>query len=861
MATDGVPREVRVLTVTADEEYASQIDTRLSADGSVALTAVGTVGEALDRLAGGARIDCIVSDHDLPDTDGIAFLEAVRAQAPSLPFILFTSEGSESLASRAISADVTDYLVKERHGDQWEQLSSLVRDAVTYNRTHGDLIEPDKRARAVLNAAHDTIAIVRNGRYEFINDAGVELLGAPTAASVVGRPVAETVEGGDHPLSADHLAEIQTRDQSVDRTEARVVGLDGTQTPVEITGTGIEWGESPAVILIVRDISELKEHRQELALKDRVMDDAPVGITIADATQDDHPLLYANERFQELTGYSEGELLGRNARFLQGAETDPEPVAALRRGIEADEPVTAELTNYRKDGTEFWNRVTIAPVEDRNGDVTQYVGFQEDVTERRESERTLRQFQRAVEAAGNVILITDTDGTIEYVNPAFESVTGYSSEEALGETPRLFSSGEMANEYYENLWETVLAGDVWKDEIVNRRKSGELYYARETISPLTDDEGNVTAFVAIQTDITEQKEREGQLQQYERAIEGANDLICATDTNHNYLFANRGYREYHDIEQDDISELTPREVLGPDVWETIEPHIDRTLAGNSVHYRMERSRPNRSDRTFDVRYYPLEDGETGEVEGVVATLRDVTPQRDRERQLHVLDRVLRHNLRNAMSVITGNAELIAAQTEQELNGLAENIIETGEELLGVTERERKIVEVLSEARLVHPLEISDYIERPVTDLRQHHPNATIDLTMPDEVHAATIPQIEQAITELLENAVDHSDRTEPTVSVTVESHPETVEVDIADDGPGIPEQEQTILTGEDDIDPLYHGSGLGLWLVNWIVTHSDGTLAFEENEPRGSVVKLTLPKTHMDQPIGVAARPTETAGE
>ncbi|MFD1586659.1 PAS domain S-box protein [Halorientalis brevis] len=861
MSTDGAPREIRVLAVTADDEYATQIEARLPADGDIEVTTVATVEEALDRLADGTRIDCIVSDHDLPDTDGVAFLEAVRAQTPNRPFILFTSKGSESLASQAISADVTDYLVKERHGDQWERLADLVRDAVSYSRSHGDLIEPHERAKDVLNAAHDTIAIVRDGRYEFVNDAGLELLGASTRAALIGTPVAATIAGDEHPFSVDNMAEIQRRDRSVNRSEARLLGLDGTETPVDITGTGIEWAGDPAIILVVRDISELKERKQELALKDRVMDDAPVGITIADATQDDHPLLYANERFQELTGYSEGELLGRNPRFLQGEKTKPEPVAALRQAIDDDESVTAELTNYRKDGSEFWNRVTVAPVENRDGDVTQYVGFQEDITERRESERSLRQFRRAVEAAGNVILITDTDGTIEYVNPAFESVTGYSSEEALGETPRLFSSGKMSDEYYENLWETVLAGDVWKDEIVNRRKSGELYHARETIAPLTDDDGDVTAFVAIQTDITEQKEREGQLQQYERAIEGANDLICATDTNHNYLFANRGYREYHDIEQDDISDLTPEEVLGSDVWETVEPHIDRTLAGNSVHYRMERSRPNRSDRTFDVRYYPLEDGETGEVEGVVATLRDVTPQKDRERQLHVLDRVLRHNLRNAMSVITGNAELIAAETETEMQGLAENIIETADQLLGVTERERKIVEVLSEARLVHPLEISAHIRRPVADLRQRHPNATIDLTMPEEVHAATIPQIEQAISELLDNAVEHSDRDEPAVSVTVESHPETVEVHIADDGPGIPEQEQTILTGEDEIDPLYHGSGLGLWLVNWIVTHSDGTLGFEENDPRGSVVQLTLPKTHTDQPIAVAGRPTETSGE
>jgi len=849
MSSDVVPEEIRVLVVTGDADYAAQVESGLAADGTVHVTTVTSVDAALAHLSSDATVDCIVSDHDLPDTDGVAFLETVRAQTPDQPFVLFTSEGSERLASRAISAGVTEYLVKERHRDQWERLAQLVEDAVRYTRAHGDFMESQTRAAAVLNAAHDGIAIVRDGRYEFVNDAYVELLGAATADAVVGEPVTATIDGDDHPLSAAWFEAIRTGDRTLDHSETRLAGLDGSDTPVELTATSIEWAEEPAVVLVVRDRSERKARKQELALKERVLDDAPVGITIADASRADNPLIYANDRFQHLTGYTEDDVLGRNLRFLQGEGTDSAAVAALRAGIDADEPVTEELVNYRKDGTEFWNRVTVAPIG--NGEtVDQYVGFQEDITERRNSEQSLRRFRRAVEAAGNVILITDTDGHIEYVNPAFESVTGYSSEEAIGETPRIFSSGEMSDEYYETLWETVLAGEVWEGELVNQRKSGDRYHARETIAPIEND-GEVTAFVAIQTDVTEQKARESQLRQYERAIEGANDLICATDTDHNYLFANRGYREYHDIDPGDITGLSPSDVLDAAVWETVEPHVERALSGESVHYRMERSRSNRADRTFDIRYYPLEDDESGAVEGVVATLRDVTPQKDRERQLDVLDRVLRHNLRNAMSVITGNAELLAAETDTELSDLAENIIETGEKLLGVTERERKIVEILSEARLVRPLDISGAIERPVTDLRRQYPDATIGLRFPEAVHAATIPQIEQAVRELIENAIEHSDRAAPTVSVAVESHPETVVIDIADDGPGIPEQEQTILTGDDEIDPLYHGSGLGLWLVNWIVTHSDGTLTFEENDPRGSVVRLTLPKTHTNQPGGV----------
>ena len=121
-------------------------------------------------------------------------------------------------------------------------------------------------------------------------------------------------------------------------------------------------------------------------LKERALDEAPLGITITDPDRSDNPLIYVNESFEELTGYDATEVLGRNCRFLQGEGTEAEPVAELREAIDAAEPVTVELLNYRKDGEPFWNEVTVAPVRDEDGAVTNYVGFQVDVTERREAQ-------------------------------------------------------------------------------------------------------------------------------------------------------------------------------------------------------------------------------------------------------------------------------------------------------------------------------------------------------------------------------------------------------------------------------------------------------------------------------------------
>jgi len=128
---------------------------------------------------------------------------------------------------------------------------------------------------------------------------------------------------------------------------------------------------------------------EELALKERAMDEAPAGITMTDTDKDDNPLVYINDQFEAVTGYHKGEVVGRNCRFLQGEGTDPTDVAVLRAAVEEARPDSVVLRNYRRDGEEFWNEVHVAPIEDDDGTVRNFVGFQLDVTERVEAQLEL----------------------------------------------------------------------------------------------------------------------------------------------------------------------------------------------------------------------------------------------------------------------------------------------------------------------------------------------------------------------------------------------------------------------------------------------------------------------------------------
>ncbi|MFB6354285.1 MAG: PAS domain S-box protein [Halobacteriales archaeon] len=134
-------------------------------------------------------------------------------------------------------------------------------------------------------------------------------------------------------------------------------------------------------------------------------------------------------------------------------------------------------------------------------------------------DRALRTFYQAAEHAGHSIYITDAEGTILYVNPAFEQTTGYAADEAVGRTPSILKSGVHDDAFYEALWETILAGEVWEDELVNERKDGERYVVEQTIAPVADDRGELTNFVAINHEITSLKRREAALERQNERLE------------------------------------------------------------------------------------------------------------------------------------------------------------------------------------------------------------------------------------------------------------------------------------------------------------------------------------------------------
>jgi PAS domain S-box-containing protein len=463
-------------------------------------------------------------------------------------------------------------------------------------------------------------------------------------------------------------------------------------------------------------------------------------------------------------------------------------------------------------------------------------------------------FRRAVEAAGHAIFVTDARGRIVYVNPAFEAVTGYSPDDAVGRTPALLNSGTHSKDYFRRLWETILGGDIWSEVIVNRRANGDTYVADQTIAPITDEEGSITHFVSIQTDITERKA-------HETALERRQDLSARTevaadvggwelDLKTGELRWTVGTRRIHGVEPG--YEPSLEDVLDfyhPSDREKIRTFVDRAIEWN-LSYDVE-ARLVTTDgtaRTVRTTGTPVEMDDRTVLRG---TIQDVTERNARRQQLMVFNRVLRHNLRNSLNVVLGNAERVLEAIDasdgsdgavtvpvDETRADLEAIVSATEDLLDVSERARKFDSVSQQVRDVEPVAVGDLLEAVAAAYRDGE--ATLRVEGSNPVVLANRYAIRVAIGELVDNALEHATDDRPVVTLGVAEVDGTLRLSVADRGDGIPEMEREVIADGEE-RPLKHGSGLGLWLVKWLVTPLGGTVEIEDNEPTGTVVSLVFP--------------------
>ncbi|ELK56007.1 signal-transducing histidine kinase-like protein [Haloferax sp. BAB-2207] len=425
-----------------------------------------------------------------------------------------------------------------------------------------------------------------------------------------------------------------------------------------------------------------------------------------------------NDAATETFGWGREEVLGGPLPYDAGADSeDSEEI--IRRTIAENGLSDVQVERQPADGDLREFRLSTAVVRDADGEVAEVVGVFVDVTEQQRRERRLREFEQAVEQAGHAIYLTTPDGEITYVNPAFEETTGYDAAEVIGEPASILSSGEMPETYYERLWRALQSGETWQERIIDRRKSGELYTAIQTIAPI-ESNGDIDGYVAIQSDVTES---------------------------------------------------------------------------------------------------------------------EVTRQR-----LGVLNRMFRHNLRNRMNVIEGYAELIrqneATDTDEELAEAAEAIVEAADDLASLSEKAQTVSDALESEGT--PRRVSALVEDAVSRAESTYSEAAVRTDIETGLYARVDSRVGAALDELIANALKHGGETVRIDVCRTEADDSKLVVRVDDDGPGIPDEEwRVIKRGEET--PLEHGTGMGLWLVHWVVKKAGGSMELEPSSLGGTAVTLKLP--------------------
>jgi PAS domain S-box-containing protein len=229
---------------------------------------------------------------------------------------------------------------------------------------------------------------------------------------------------------------------------------------------------------------------------------------------------FVNKRICEMFGYEYVELIGRACFDIIVHPDEKQTVLEVTKSRLMGVASKYELKMLKKTGEIIWAEVSGSSIFDDNGNVIGSIGLITDITERRFAEENIRKLSRAVEQSPVSIIITDTNGIVEYVNPKFIEVTGYERNEVIGKNVNILKSPELKDGFYGDLWETITSGKEWSGEFLNKHKNGKLIWASASISPLKNENGEITHFISIMEDITNRKELENSLK---RAIETAEE--------------------------------------------------------------------------------------------------------------------------------------------------------------------------------------------------------------------------------------------------------------------------------------------------------------------------------------------------
>ena len=466
----------------------------------------------------------------------------------------------------------------------------------------------------------------------------------------------------------DDLTKIRTSE--LKRLIRKHKRADGSIRDVEITTNSIVIDGKELIYAVINDISDrkfaekliLESNERFSSLFTNMLD----GIAYCRIIfEEGHPVDFiyelVNPRFEKLTGlkHVEGK---RVSEVIPGIhQIQPELLEIYGRVATTGQPERFEIHFLP---LMIWLEISVySPQNDH------FVAVFENISERKQAEIALKKMSIAVEQSPAIVVITDIMGNIEYVNPQFTIQTGYTIKEVAGKNPRILKSGLMPESLYENLWNTILAGNIWRGELQNKKKNCELYWERVSISAIRNAEGTIINFVAVKEDISEHKKKEELIVEgrakLQAALASMSDAVFISDTRGNFIHYNDAFATFHRFKNKEECARTfdeyPQflevyslsgELVPAENWAV--PRALRGETGTGVEFRLLRKD---SGETWvgSYNYAPICDKE-GLIVGSVVTGRDISKSKASEAKIKDYVKQLENAMQDTLQAVANVVE-------------------------------------------------------------------------------------------------------------------------------------------------------------------------------------------------------------
>ncbi|MDJ0578030.1 MAG: PAS domain S-box protein [Xenococcaceae cyanobacterium MO_234.B1] len=639
--------------------------------------------------------------------------------------------------------------------------------------------------------------------------------------------------------------------------------------------------EEGVLYAVARDITERKEVEQRLRLQERAIAASQNAIVIADARQPDYPIIFVNPAFERITGYRAAEVIGRNCRFLQGQDRSQPELVELRECLKTGKNCTVVLGNYRKDGSLFWNKLSISPISDEGGRLTHYLGIQTDVTERIESERTLKQQLAAVEAAIDGIAILDTEERYIYLNKSHLQLFGYEdATDLLGQTWRNLYSPDEVERFEQNIFPLLLRDGYWQGEATGQRRDGSTF-AEEVSLTLTE-----YGLVCVCRDISERKQVELALRESQEKLQAIMDntsnVIYLKDVQGRYLLINRQYEKLFHLTREQIIGKTDSEIFSAEIAAAVMSNDLQILAAK-MSLEFEETVPQDDGlHTYISIKFPLWDAK-GKVYGVCGISTDITERKRTEAALKQAQSALRrtneelekrveqrtaeltrsnqeleqfayivsHDLQEPLRKMKSFSQLLARECQGQFteNEKAQRYLDY---IIDAAERQRQMIQALlnysrlgrNDSSLV-AINLDSVVGKVLEDLSIPMAKTGATVTVSDLPTVQASPtQMAQLFLNLIGNGIKFKGDTTPRIQIKAQLQRSEWLISVQDNGIGInPKYAERIFQIFQRLHSRneYPGTGIGLAICRKIVEGHGGSIWVVSEPGQGSTFYFTLP--------------------